>query len=310
MVVRFKTLLFALLASGILLAGTRCGGNPSQQQDPNAAFDIPDSMIQTQPVEVSSKVIEEMVENISSPVETAALMKRLKVPFSKDYMIPTEAAEHFNTNFTKALGLGLYGTDLGYLNMYEKTSEVLAYISAVKTLADGIQVGQFFDFATLKRLATNNENLDSLIYISQQSYNKIDSYLRQNKRGALSTVIVAGVWIEGMYLSAQVAMATKNPEMEETIADQKVVLSTLIPMLSIYDKDANIMALVERLNAIKELYKEVKITYEQGEPVTKVIDGKLTIEQKDKQIVEVTPEVLKGIMASLVTLRNDLVNNK
>ncbi|PID90534.1 MAG: hypothetical protein CSA97_02400 [Bacteroidetes bacterium] len=309
MVLRFKSLLFAVLAMGVLFLWAQCGGN-GNQQDPNAEFDIPDSMIQTEQIEVSSKVIEEMVENISSPVETAALMKRLKVPFNKDYMIPTDAADHFNTNFTKALGLGLYGTDLGYLNMYAKTSEVLSYISAVKDLADGIQVGQFFDFATLKRLATNNENLDSLIYISQQSYNKIDSYLRKNNRGALSTVIVAGVWIEGMYLSAQVAMETKNPQMEETIADQKVVLSTLIPMLSIYDKDANIMGLVDRLNAIKELYKEVKITYEQGEPVTKVIDGKLTIEQKDKQIVDVTPEVLNGIMTSLVTLRNDLVNNK
>jgi hypothetical protein len=251
-----------------------------------------------------------MVENISSPVETAALIKRLKVPFNKDLLISTDVADHFNTNFEKALGLGLYGTDLGYLNMYEKTTSVLNYISSVKDLADGIQVGQFFDFSTLKRLASNNENLDSLIFISQQSYNKIDRYLRSTNRAALSVVIVTGVWVEGMYLSTRVAQMTKNRRMEESVADQKVVLATLIPILRVYERDLDIRALADRLEKLRSLYDDVRITYEQGTPETRVVDGKLVVEQKDKQIVEYTPELIQELMSEIIAIRTELITPK
>jgi len=223
---------------------------------------------------------------------------------------PSGAADHFNTNYRKALGLGLFGTDLGYLNMYEKTSLVVSYISAVKSLADGIQVGQFFDFATLKRLATNNENLDSLIHISQESYNRIDSYLRSTNRSSLSIVIIAGVWIEGMYISTQVARQTKNPAMIETIADQKVVLATLLPLLRLYDKDENIQNLADRLEKVKQLYEQVKITIEPGEPESVIVDGVLTFRQNDKQTIEASPEAIEAIMQEITDIRTEQIASK
>ena len=300
MLLNYRQLLCILLG-GAFLFGSSC--QCSRTGDASGDLDIPDSLLTDRQVAVSQQVIESMVENISSPVETAALIKRLKVPFNKDSLVPTDAS------FSKAVGLGLYGTDLGYLNMYEKTSSVLSYISAVKSLADGIQVGQFFDFSTLKRLATNNENLDSLIYISQESYNKIDAYLRSTNRGSLSVVIISGVWIEGMYISTQVARLTKNKQIEETITDQKVVLATLIPMLRLYEKDANIQSLADRLEKLKGLYDKVKITYVQGDPVSKVVDGVLTFEQKDRQIVEASPEVVESIFAEIEALRSVLISN-
>lgn len=273
----------------------------------DADFDIPDSLAKKAPV-VQEGVIGEMVENISSPVETAALIKRLKVPFDKDLMIPTKAASNFNTNFQKALGLGLYGTDLGYLNMYEKTSEVLSYISVVKDLADGIQVGQFFDFASLKRLATNNESLDSLIVISQQSYNGIDKYLRETNRSSLSIVIVAGVWTEGMYLASRVAQQTKSSQMTETVADQKIVIATLLPLLRVYEQDPNIKDLADKIESLKNLYDQVKITYEKGEPEMNEENGQITFVQKDKQFIEASPELMDEIMGRIISMRNEMIS--
>ena len=300
--IAIATIAIAIVAS---LSGCMCSGGNADRE-----FEIPDSLKQNQSVAVSDKVMENMVENISSPVETAALIKRLKVPFNKEMLIPSGAADHFNTNYRKALGLGLFGTDLGYLNMYEKTSLVMSYISAVKSLADGIQVGQFFDFATLKRLATNNENLDSLIHISQKSYNRIDSYLRSTNRSSLSIVIIAGVWIEGMYISTQVARQTKNPAMIETIADQKVVLATLLPLLRLYDKDENIQNLADRLEKVKQLYEQVKITIEPGEPESVIVDGVLTFRQNDKQTIEASPEAIEAIMQEITDIRTEQIASK
>lgn len=295
-------LLMALVGVALLPGCSQCS-----RSGIDADFDIPDSLAKKAPV-VQDGVIGEMVENISSPVETAALIKRLKVPFDKDLMIPTKAASNFNTNFQKALGLGLYGTDLGYLNMYEKTSEVLSYISVVKDLADGIQVGQFFDFASLKRLATNNESLDSLIVISQQSYNGIDKYLRETNRSSLSIVIVAGVWTEGMYLASRVAQQTKSSQMTETVADQKIVIATLLPLLRMYEQDPNIKDLAEKIESLKTLYDQVKITYEKGEPEMKEVNGQITFVQKDKQFIEASPELMDEIMGRIISMRNEMIS--
>ena len=271
-------------------------------------FDIPDSLlIDDAPLAVSADVVDDMVQNISSTIETAAIIKSLKIPFNKDYLAETRYSDQFNTNFRKALGLGIYGADLGYLNMYEKTSMVVDYISTIKSLADGIQVGQFFDFSTLKRLATNNENLDSLVFISQQSFNRIDTYLRETNRSSLSSVIVAGVWIEGLYLSTRVAQDVYNEKINETIGEQKVIISTLLLLLNNYKADPNIKALIADLEEIKVLYDQVKITIEVGETVPIEKDGVLTFQQNDVQTIHMSDELLKQIVAKVQNVRNRII---
>jgi len=84
-------------------------------------------------------------------------------------------ASRLSTNFAKALKLGILGADLGYLNMYEKTGTEIDVLSSIKKLAEGLNVGQFFDFVAIKRLSLNRSNLDSLLFLSQNSYNQIDN---------------------------------------------------------------------------------------------------------------------------------------
>ena len=97
-----------------------------------------------------------ITDNISSPVEIAAMIKSMGAPFSKSYLAPTEYTANYSTNYAQAFALGVFSADLGYLNMYNKTGSVIDYLSTIKNLADDINVGQFFDFTTLKRLATNS----------------------------------------------------------------------------------------------------------------------------------------------------------
>jgi hypothetical protein len=247
------------------------------------------------------------MSNISSPIETAAVIKGLKIPFNKDLIATTDYAENFNTNFAKALGLGMYGCDLGYLNMYGKTSMVLNYISTIRSLADGIQVGQFFDFSTLKRLATNNENIDSLVLISQQSMTRIDNYLRENNRSNLSVVIVAGVWIEGLYISSMVTQETNHKRMRETVGEQKEIIGPLMILMNNYRKDPNMARLIENFEEIKSLYSNVKITSEVGEPTAVEVNGVLTIKPNDTQNIDMSDETLKKIITKVQEIRNKLL---
>ena len=48
----------------------------------------------------------------------------------------------------------------------------------------------------------------------------MDSYLRENKRGHLSALMITGVWIEGMYLATQVAKDNPNPALEKGLGNK------------------------------------------------------------------------------------------
>ena len=296
-----------ILIFSLVMLASSCRFFDSERRMSSKEFDIPAELLEDKPLEIAAEVIDEMIENVSSPVETAALIKGLKVPFNRSYMADTKLEKNLNTSFQKAIGLGIYGADLGYINMYERTSLVINYISSIKSLAEGIQVGQFFDFATLNRIATNKENIDSLMLISQQSFNRIDSYLRETNRAHLSVVIIAGVWVEGLYISTRVTQDMPNARMKEIIGEQKVAMNSLMLLLKNYQKEPNIAKLVYNLEEIQELYKQVTIAYEYLDPTSEVVNGVLTLKQNDKQIINMSEEVLTEIIEKVQALRNSLL---
>jgi len=298
-----KQLLYILILAPLIFS---C--KSSSEKGSDDAFQVPDSVANQGVLEVSEQAMENITENISSHIETAALIKNLNVPFSKDYLAPTDDVDQFSTNFDQALVLGIYGADLGYLNMYNKTTVSLDYLRSIRKLANNIKVGQFFDFNTLQRLAKNNENLDSLMYISQRNFNQMDQYLRENNRSNLSTLMIAGGWIEGLYLSGQVFRNEPDPELREAIGEQKIILGDLMILLKNYRNNRDFRRLIKEFRSIHDLYKDVTITIEQGEPTQEVVDGRLVIQQNTKSIVNISDERLKQIIDESVRVRNEILN--
>ena len=296
-----KFIYFAALT--LIFGGCSSCGNKGDIA--SQGFEIPDSV--EPEVKFDPSVVQELAENVASPVEIAALIKSLKVPFSRDYLASTKNIDALNTNFKRAIGLGIYGADLGYINMYKKDILVLDYITTIKNLAEGLKVGQFFDFTALKRLATNKENIDSLMHISTSNFNQIDAYFKETNRSSLSCVMVAGVWIEGLYLSSQVAASIESKKLNESIGEQKIAFSTLYQMLTLYKKDPNIQELVEDFKELKTIYDEVTISYEVGETEMVEENGVITFVQNDKSNVNITDDQLKRIRASIIKVRNKLI---
>jgi len=301
-----RKLLFITAFVALMVQGLTSCNSCSRKSD---VFNIPDSLHESgSELQVNPNVIEDMVGNIASPIEMASLVKSLNVPFSQRHLASAKNVSRFNTSHEKAFNLGVFGCDLGYLNMYGRVSLVLDYISAIKNLADGINVGQFFNFSTLKRLATNNQNVDSLVHISQQSFNKMDRYLQKNNRSNLSILMVAGVWVEGLYLSAQFLKERPNERrLAESIAEQKLMLNQLILVLGNFNKEQYIANLITELTTIKDIYDGISITYEIGEPKAIEVDGMLTIVQTETSTVNYTEEQMQEIIARAEIVRNKLI---
>lgn len=282
----------------------------SSRKTSEFVFPETDSIPVGEAEKLSTEAIEEISKNISSPVEIANLLQTMAVPFSPDYLASSVDANKQATAFDKAFTLGILGADLGYLNMYEKTGSSIDILSSIRKLADGISVGQFFDFETIKRLSLNKSNLDSLLFLSIDSYTNIDKYLRGNDRGHLSSLMLIGVWIEGQYLATQVMEEYPDPMLRDRIGEQKIILNDLILLASPYcSRDQEFGSLCSYLQTIKDKYRDIRITYTLGEPVSVEKDGGLVVQQTETSNVEMTDGQLAEIIKTTKSIRDKLILN-
>ncbi len=297
-----------LLLTLILVVSFSCRNSANK----NAQFVFPesDSIPAGEAEKLSTEAIEEISKNITSPVEIANLLQTMAVPYSSDYLASSIDPNRQTTSFDKAFTLGILGADLGYLNMYEKTGSSIDILSSIRKLAEGIRVGQFFDFETIKRLSLNKSNLDSLLFLSIDSYTSIDKYLRDNDRGQLSALMIIGVWIEAQYLATQVMKEYPDPVLRDRIGEQKVILNDLIMLASPYcGRDAEFSDLCRYLQSVKDKYRDIRITYTLGEPEMVEQGGGLVVKQTETSKVEMTDDQLAGIIEITKTIRDKLISN-
>jgi hypothetical protein len=291
-----------LLIAIFLLAA--CGQRSSKNLEVNM------DEVDTGELQISSETMNDIIQNLASPIEVAALISALNVPYSTHYLADPESISTNTTSFEMAFSLGALSADLGYHNMYEKTGTAVNYLSSINRLADALQIGQFFDFATIKRLATSSSDLDSLMFISVNSFNNMDDYLRETDRSNLSTLMIAGVWMEGLYLATQVALENSNDELKSMIGEQKLILNDLLLILNNYKNEPSIVRYINDFEAIKGTYDDVKITYEMGEPQTIEKDGMLMVIQSESSNVSMSDETLLKIIAIIEQVRNTHMNIK
>lgn len=301
-----KVLTSLQILSILLLVGScRNTGN----EDSGFIFPESDSIPISESEKLSHEAIDDIVQNIGSPVEMAALLIDLDVPFTPGHLASVDEAESLSTNFQKALRLGIYGADLGYLNIYEKTGNAVETLTTINKLAEGLNVGQFFNFEILKRLAINKSNIDSLLFLSVHSYNEIDEYLRENDRGYLSALMITGVWLEAQYLACQIVKDYPHLDLKNRIGEQKIIINDLLMLLRPYDQTSTeYTKLYKDIELLKREYSDVDITYTPGEPETIEKDGRLVVIQNEESTVRFSDETLRGIIEKTENIRNEIVS--
>jgi len=290
----------------VALAVLSCRNNSRKSE----GFVLADTDSLTATVNPGVDTMEEIYRNFSSPLEIANLFQVMGVPFSPSYLASSLNANEKTTSLQKALYLGILGADLGYLNMYEKTGTSIELLSSVKKIADGLNVGQFFDFETIKRISLNKSNFDSLLFLSGDSYSRMDEYLRKNNRSQLSSIMIVGVWIEAQYFATQVMKQYPGNLLRERIGEQKYFLEDLIRIVNPYcDNDKEFTIVCSYLRDIASKYENVKISYSKGDPTSSVKDGILVINQTETSMVEMTDEQLSEIIDMTGIVRNKLIAN-
>jgi hypothetical protein len=267
-------------------------GSSSSDKDKNAAdFQAAEDSLKQQ--------IEEVVYNIPSPSEIPYLLQATGAEFNESLINSRTKVDQYASRTDKAaLNLGVYAADIGYLASYEKTQEAIDYLNACKTLADNLGVIGSFDVNILKRFEENIGNKDSLTHLLDAAIKKTENFLKDDSRNKLSSLVVAGSFIEGLYISTGLIKTyPKNllPEdnrnqvltpLMRIILQQKKSVSELLKMLQTVEQTDPVTTLVADLTALEKAYAALNI-----EEQIKNNRGDLVL--SDKNLEEVTKVVEK-----------------
>ena len=258
---------------------------------------------------VNKDLVGDVLESIPSPLEISSLIKQSGIRFNKNILNSPDNISKYNTNFKKSINLGIYSTDLGYCNIYNQNQEALTYLDAVKETADGLNIGQFFDMNTIRRLATSRGNLDSLLVVTQQNFEKINVHLQEQDRSNLSVLILAGGWLESLYLTCEVSKAYPNEQsLKERIGQQRVILEQFLLLMSFYNNDPFVRNLITDFTNLQKQYDKVKVTYVYQPSTMKEVDGILVVQDNSKTTVDVPKEVFDGIYQNVVSIRKKIID--
>lgn len=298
-----KKLFFGILAISFACSS---GDKPADEQ---AFLDELDSL-EVQGPAISEDVISDIIQSIPSPLEISVLLKESGTKYDVGILNTADNTSKYNSNYSKALNLGIFGTDLGYTNIYEQNQDGLEYMASIKELADGLNIGQFFDIETIGKLATNSKNLDSLLLITTQNFNSINHYLQEQKRSNLSVLLLTGGWLEAIHVTCQVSSKDPdNKELQEKIGEQKIILENIVLLISFYSEtDSNMKGLMDDLLLMQAAFESIEITTTYKESTMEIVDGVMIIKDNSESHVNITKENVEEIKTLTEGIRKKIIS--
>ncbi|MBQ3619694.1 MAG: hypothetical protein II939_16230 [Bacteroidales bacterium] len=202
--------------------------------------------------------------NVPSPIQLAGVIQKVQLPYNKELLNSVNKYQNYTTTFKQALNLGIYGANLGYINVFEQLPDAAAYFGAIRALSKELGIMNTFNEETMKRIERNNGNKDSLLYIASIMYRESDQYLMDAERNEVGALILAGGWVESLYLLTHIQLAKDmKPEIKDLIGQQKSALNNLIDILRPhYGKISNEYdSFLENLSELAAIFDDINVKY-------------------------------------------------
>jgi hypothetical protein len=283
----------------IAIFSVSCNTDQSEEnqiETPIEAIDPNNSQL----MEIDGKVF-----SIPSPVQTALLIKKIGTDYNKDILNEPSKVTNYSTSFKKAINLGIYGADLGYVTMYGQTQDAISYLTAVKSIADDLGVSSAFNLELVERFERNIGNQDSLLSLVSDAYKSSNRFLKDNQQNDIGTLILAGGWIESLYFASITASNSKNNEIIKRIGEQKTTIYNLIKLLTPYHNKPEITKLLDELMDLNEIYQTVESNYTFVKPITDLKTKTTTI--NSTTTVNVSKEQIEAISEKILAIRISVI---
>lgn len=213
------------------------------------------------------KNIREIYYGLLTPVEVCNIFDRLGVRYNDTIILPASNRDLYMSSYKAAMNLGVYGVDMGYMKLFGVNRQTLEYFTAIQSLSERLNMPANFLSDVIKNFDAEISNPDSVTWLMNQAYGKIDEHLRsEGSEGTLGLMLMGG-WIEAMYLATQVAYdpANPDPEVAGRIAEQKYSLTSLLSFMKNYYDDPMVVFYTRKLKYLDRWFDTFEIYYQPGD---------------------------------------------
>lgn len=234
--------------------------------------------------------LEGLTDNIPPPTEIPYMLQATGADFNQSLVNSREKVDQYTTQNDKAaMNLGVYAADIGYLTSYDKTQEALDYLTACKTLSEDLGLIGTFDAALLEEFENNISNKDSLARMVNRTMKESEQFLREGNRKQLSALVVAGGFIEGLYIATGLIKTYPKDILPEDALN--VVLTPLIKL--VLDQKNSVSEMVqildaaedsEMVKAIREDFRKLEQTYQDLNIEEQIKDNRADLVLSDKNL--------------------------
>ena len=299
----FKWNVVALV--GVVIGFSSCGEEVSPEKEKIALETNSEDTVLLDMPELNP----DMAYSVPTPNELFAVIKETGVLYDGTILNSTENIEKYSSKKIQALNFGVYFTDLAFASSFSENASILSYFGTIKILSDDLGISNALDAAIYEKVEANleNDDADSLLFLSNETYFKAYSYLEENERGSTLALIVLGGWIESLYIMTNLGEYEEGGNLVARIGEQKLTVENLMGFMMKYQDDSNVAEVMEELADIEELFWSFE--EEEGDDVTTeqegdvyVLSGGSTIMVSSEQYEE-----LKGLVAAL---RNDIIEGE
>jgi hypothetical protein len=287
----------ALAAFGFCAVLTACESGGANTNQPATKPNV-DSLDM-----IKKEELQKIFFSIPAPVEMASLIKSNGYKYDATLLNSTENVSKYTGEAKQAINLGVYGADLSYASIFDQKQESMNYLAAAQKLARQMGVDGALQDDMIERLNTNQDNRDSLIKIVTEAYTDLNGYLKENNRIEVSALVVAGGWMEALYLSTRYS-AIKDPTLKTRIAEQKLSLDQLIKYFDRFGEKESLKEMKADLMAMKAVFDEVQ-TSDGKTTSSKNADGSFVIGNNSSTTM--SDETLKKIETLVAQLRSKYI---
>jgi hypothetical protein len=290
-----------LLTLAVATLLTACGGDPPAQDTLNVDS-AQDSAMKAERMKKTKNIF----YNIPSPMETAALLKKTGAAYNGKILNDVKNVDTYTSASQQALNLGVYGADLSYASVFNHTQESMFYTSCSRKLADRLSVTSAFNDSTLELMQSKMNDRDALLDIISETYWSVDAYLKDNDRDNISALMIAGGWVEGLYIATQISTTNDSPELRQRIAEQKLSLNDLISLIDSYSvEDPRLEGVKVDLADLQKLFADVSST---TGGATATEENGVTVVGSTGTAASLSDDQLAAIREKTSSIRNSYIN--
>ena len=235
--------------------------------------------------------------NIPSPLDLTSEISGAGFNYNKGLLNSTSKASNYSTNYKKALNLGVYGADLGYVTGFKQSQDAYEYLNSIGKLSEDVGISSAFDQEMIKAIVESMSKEDTTSQTAsliKEAFQKAERNLRSHERVTTASLMITGGWIEGLHIATQVIGDTpkneKNGALYQRVWSQIYSFTYILDLLNEYKSNPDCAKLLEELKDFEQVVGQFSKKPNLNNSDISIIREKITVARnqivRKKEVIE------------------------